>query len=611
MNPNPVNDPKVEAGVQKFIQARAAALKPQPVGNDYLPSGLQKIVLPAAQDRWTSQRVKDYEPERIENILRSALINGDVSAQWELFDLIEDTSARVNKNLNQRKRAVMSYIRTFDSWYEEDETPTPEADLRKKVVSSALWRMRPKADELQSGFDDTIYDMLDAIGKGITLLEVDWEVRQSGKLGLITAPQCTRYILPRYYGFPPKGDWIGLNVSEINQAKTATANSISASTTVTLTPEDGTYARLPQNKFLVCVYKGKSGHPIGGALLRRLAFWWAASNFTQSWFLNFAQIFGLPIRWANYDPSQPGLLAKICEMLENMGSAAWAAFPAGTSLELKEPVKAGTDNPQVSLLDRADKQYDLLILGQSGTTEISGPGKSGGSNAANKVLEGVEERIVKADADYICRIFNEQLIPMIVRLNYGDDQMCPELCLAPETFEDVGALVTNAKTAKDAGLLTPTKEDEAHIREKLALPAMSKGLEADWDKNGGLRPTPPPPKPGALDELPADARHVHAKALPANERLLNNTLEQLTGVDHRWLGAVKPVFRDLIAKAKDETISDQDLIVAMTKAADEMPELFDKLDADALAELIYANGSAALLNGAVAGHMRRRKAVAK
>ena len=33
---------------------------------------------------------------------------------------------------------------------------------------------------------------------------------------------------------------------------------------------------------------------------------WAASNFAQQWFLNFAQIFGLPIRWANDDPAVPG-----------------------------------------------------------------------------------------------------------------------------------------------------------------------------------------------------------------------------------------------------------------------------------------------------------------
>lgn len=564
------------------VRAAAAAATSVITGKKPVETAtLEQIVVPSARDRWGGQVAKSYTPAKVEQVLRSAF-GGNLEAQWELFDLMEDTSPRINKNLNQRKRAVMSYVRTFNAWTEEDTSTTPEADQRKKVVASALWRMRPRADENENGFDDTIYDVLDAVGKGITLLEVDWETRDAGKLGIITGPRATRYIHPRYYGYPPQADWLGLNITAIKASRASTPDLTQPSVMLDLPLLDGTYARIPANKFLVCIYRGKSGHPIGTALLRRLAFWWAASNFTQSWFLNFAQIFGLPIRWANYDPNTPGLLEKVCAMLENMGSAAWGAFPAGTTLELKEPPKASNQNPQVVLLDMADKQYDLAILGQSGTTEVAGPGKSGGSNAANQVLEGVEDEIVRSDAKYICKIFNEQLIPMIVRLNFTDDQMLPELCLEPEVIEDIAGLVTNYKTATDAGVITPNKDDEAHFRKKLSLPAMSLAVEANWQSTADVRSKPPAPPfgspaPGVEAELPANAKaSVHVSHYPAPSDVI--AARKATALADAYRGALAPV-REIILNAATATEAEQ----AMAKFfSDWKPERVQAVTEEAL-----------------------------
>ncbi|HEX3890701.1 MAG TPA: DUF935 family protein [Verrucomicrobiae bacterium] len=603
-NPYPPGTPLSKAGGLPPIREKTTS----PVAATNVT--MQQVVIPTATDRWGGQIAKQYTPERVESVLRGAM-SGDLTDVWRLFDLMEDTSPRISKNLNQRKRAVMNYVRTFNSFSEEDEPAKPEADLRKKVAASALWRMRPQADKNENGFDDTIYDVLDAVGKGVALLEVDWETRDAGKLGIITAPRATRYIHPQYYGYPPRADWIGLNIPNITSARSMSVDAPKLDLNLPLV--DGVYARLPENKFLVCTYKSKSGHPTGTALLRRLAFWWAASNFTQSWFLNFAQIFGLPIRWANYDPNTPGLLEKVCAMLENMGSAAWGAFPAGTSLELKEPPKSSSENPQVVLLNMADKQYDLAILGQSGTTEISGPGKTGGSNAANQVLQGVEETIVRADAKFICKIFNEQLIPMIIRLNYGDEQMMPELDLQAEVIEDITGLVTNYGLARTAGAITPNPDDEEFLRKKLSLPAMSSDVAASWKKSDNVRlqisSVPGQPPPGQNDDAEQEAiAHAHASNV-ANEKIVNSALEDFTGVSEKWLGSVKPFFQELIAKAKDEKLSDADFVTALAKAKKEIPELFGKLKSETLAEVFENAMASAAVNGAARGFMDRRKAV--
>ncbi len=602
------------------LEARAAAAEVPPTKT---PGGatapLYTVIRPDARGNWMGATARSYDPARVESVLRSAM-NGSLVDQWQLFDLMEDTAPRIKKNLNRLKRAVKTWQRNFKPWAEDGDEPSESAIRRAKVASASCWRMRPQADENQNGFDDTIYDVLDAWAKGIAVLEVNWEVRDAGKLGSIVAPKSTHYIHPRYYGFPSNADWLGLNVSEINSARTSTGTSGAPGLdlTLTLTAVDGNYARFPANKFLICKCKTKSGHPAGYALLRALAFWWAAANFTQEWFLNLAQIFGLPIRWANYDPNVPGLVDNVLDMLENMGSAAYAAFPAGTTLELKEGPKAGTDNPQVALLDRFERACDFLILGQSGTTEIAGPGKSGGSNAANQVLQDVEGEIIESACEFVESVFNEQLLPMINRLNFGDEQECPELWIEQEQAEDVAGLVTNYKTAREADAITPNVEDEKHFRTRLGLPAMSKHVEADWVASGGVRKKSAAPAPSPFGDLtqdsglpPQDIAQAHAKAQnDATAKLVDNVLEDLTGVQAKWLGGLKPTFHRLIALAQSDRVSDSEFVSALAKAQKEMPELFAKMDADALAEAFNNSMSTAVVNGAMAGALQRRSATA-
>ena len=580
---------------------------------------MDQIVQTNARDRWFGPLARTYTPERVEHILRGAL-TGILRDQYELFNLMEATSPRINKNLNQRKRAVVSYIRSFKDWSEEDQPATDEAKQRTKVVSAAIRTMQPQEDQNENGLDETIYDILDSTGKGIAVLEIDWETRKAGSLGVITAPRCTRWLHPRFYGYPITADWLGLNVNEIESAASVNTTTGPVPPRLKLNPVNGIYARFPKDKFLICIRKSKSGSPIEAGLLRQLAFWWAASNFTQSWFLNFAQIFGLPIRWATYDPNMPGLMEKVCAMLENMGSAAWGAFPAGTQLELKEPPKASNQNPQVVLLDMADKQYDLLILGQSGTTEISGPGKSGGSHAANKVLEGVEEMLVRSDADFVCHVLNRQLIPAIVGFNFGDKEMLPQLEMNAVIVEDLKGLVENYAAATNAGALTPNPDDEAHLRKKLSLPNMSEAVLANWKANGDVKKTTtasggaPPPNDGTDLTLAGQALAARAKGdghAHTDDAIVNHALEHLTGVQAKWLSGVKPFFDELLAKAKDESVTDGDFIQALAKAQKQIPELFGKMDHHALATAINDAMSAAAINGVARAAMDHHRKTGK
>jgi phage gp29-like protein len=566
--------------------ALAAARKTSP-----LPLALSRIVKPEAQMRWLLPQLATITPAYIETVLRGAIAGSHVH-QWELFDLMEDTWPRLAKNLNELKRAVLKLNWKLEAWAEEDEPPTPSAEERAKLVSNACWQMRPASDMDENAFEGTLYDLLDAWAKGLTVLEVEWEQRAAGKLGEILAPRASFWVHPQNYAWGANGR-LGLVLPEPGSGTSFLGQRF----TTQVEP-------FPEDKFLVSLCKARSGNPLAGALLRPLAWWWCAANFSASWFLNFAQIFGVPIRWANYDPNTPGLLDTVCDMLENMGSAAWAAFPPGTTLEIKEPAKAGTDNPQIALLDRADKNCDLLILGQTLTTDV---GQSG-SLALGDVHQNVRADFIQAAADFVAGVINQQLVPAILRLNYGDEAEAPYFLPQPQKIEDTKANAERDNILLQQGVELPKK----WFYERHGIPLPQEGEETITGRPQvvpGVPGDPSMPGPNREDaERAGEDRDARAslRAKNATDKVVDAALEDLTGVEARWLGAVKPIFGELVMLAQSETVTDAQFIRALERAQKELPDLFARMDHRALENALYDAMSAGLVNGATKGFMDRR-----
>lgn len=441
-----------------FGKGRVAAGAVEAKESSGAQEALQRIVQPRARDRWMSAMARSYTPEMIHSVLRSAL-SGNLVAQWELFDLMEDTWPRLQKNLNDLKDAVCAETWAVQPYALTGEKPSREAVKRAKLLEQVLWRMTPRAQADENGFNATLKDIADAWGKGIAVLEVHWEQRAVAGAGAVIAPRCTTWVHPRYYGYAQNAPELMLNVREL---------SIGSGAPEGLKDAGEGFAEFPQDKFLIAVAKQKSGHPAGSALLRPLAWWWCASNFSAEWLLNFAQLFGLPLRWASYDPNQPGLLNKICDMLENMGSSAWAAFPAGTKIELHEPSRNGTDNPQAALLDRADKQCDLLILGQTLTSEAG----DAGSRALGEVHQRVRADRKAALAAWTSEVL-QQLSAAFCRLNFGDDLECPWLQPVVKEVRDAKAMAERDRILLDAGVELP----KAWFYERHEIPMPNVGEE--------------------------------------------------------------------------------------------------------------------------------------
>lgn len=586
---------------------------------------MQPFLLSSARDRWMSQDLRSYTPDRVMAILRGAF-SGDLTAQWELFDLMESTEPRIQKNLAELKQVLEDHDWPLQAYAEEGQEPSKEAIRRKRIVSEVVWRMDADPTLDESDFSDLCRDLADAWGKGVALQELDWtDLPFEG--GTILGLKAARWVHPRYYGYPnrvDKADRLMLNVAELTRTNPQLGATLADYAQRGLIESDGQWATVPRDKFLVGVAKQKTGHPIGGALLRPLAWWWAVANFSSEWLVNLAQIFGVPIRWATYAVgAPPDQIRKIEDMLENMGSASWAAFPAGTALELKDAVKAGTDNPQVALLGIIHKIYDLLILGQSTTGDAAGE-KGGGMNSDNTskkaILSGRKLALLKWSA----KTLNAQLIPAICRMNFGDLLEMPYFVVGEEEEEDAKMVADTYKVVLDSGVAIPKK----HYYDSVGIPMPEPGEDV-IEGRGQQMPDPGSLMPDAGGRAAGQRTQggpikgqamfgregrerffsypgVIVQAQSAQDRLAAHVAESVTGVSAEWLGGALPYFRQLVGIAENPDVSDAEFVAFVDRARRGLPQdVAPYLRPQAVAEALEDAMGASLVNGAVAGYLGR------
>ena len=499
---------------------------------------LETILLPHARTRWMTPAAAGMTPSAIESILKESMTGKSPRREQELYTLMEGTWPRMLKNVEEVKNAVLGLDWNLMDAADEDRVPGA-----KELIERTRNGMKGDPCRDGQGWRSTLRSLLDARARGISVAEIQWEYRGGRKFRKAWLPKQTFDIPAWHYGWRtgPVGN------------STATEDYDGS---LVLYPDSGSQEgiELPPNKFLVAISKAGKGHPSGTALLRCLAWFWCASNFSQEWLLNFAQIFGQPFRWATYDPSQEGVKDALAAMMEKMGSAAYGVGPEGTKVDWHESSKSGSDNPQAHMMNIADEACDLLILGQTLTSTVG----DSGSRALGDVHQSVRGDIIDSAADWLAEILNEQFIPAIIAVNYGDldeDESLPYFQPARKEKKDIKVIAETFKIITDAGfpilkeevyealdLSQPEEGDDVFgniaassgvsgaILTALAAAGLrvtdvgirqlteSVGIEIERDPNGGATGAPPTDTPPALRQvlakLPLDAREYLIARLP-------------------------------------------------------------------------------------------------
>lgn len=412
---------------------------------------LARVVVPESRDRWMSPGLEWITPKYIEAVLTGTLMGESPEAEHALYDLMLRTWPRLGTNVMQFKNAL--------SGLDWNVQYTGDKDWLKQLVVRMRDGMKGDYRDGGSGWRGTLLGLADGWFTGVSVREIDWERR--GGVGLVNAilPRQTRRVAPRWYGWEVESGRFGMRLPSAG--------------------ENAPLGEIEKNKFLVAMNNTSFGHASGGALLRSLAWWWCAANLGAEWLLNYAQLFGVPIRVANYDPADTDVVDILEDMLKNMGSSAYAVIPAGASLDIKEAAKGGTDNPQSYVLELADKMCDLLILGQTLTSEV---GKAG-SKAAADVHYQVRADIISEAGAWLAEIINEQLIPSVVELNVGDmgeDAALPWFSVGTKVNIHQQTWVELLSSLLEAGV--PVQKEFLH--EKTGTPMPSEGEEVYTKQDG-------------------------------------------------------------------------------------------------------------------------------
>lgn len=135
-------NPDVDTGTKRPVTARVAVGDVNDKFSDYPSNGLT--------------------PRRLARIFREA-DEGNVRAQMELFEEMEEKDTHLFSQMQTRKLAV-----TGLDW---EVQPFSEDEIDKEIADFI--------DEQLKGienFDEVLIDMLDAIGKGISIMELAWTV---------------------------------------------------------------------------------------------------------------------------------------------------------------------------------------------------------------------------------------------------------------------------------------------------------------------------------------------------------------------------------------------------------------------------------------------------
>jgi len=463
--------PKRESHAVTVIEAADAS--PSPRYTD-------AIVSTKAQDRLLELIEREQLPSDVRHTLAGALA-GDLRRQQLLFQAMVDTWPRLQKALAEVKRAVRKAPWLVQAWRERGQKPKPAAEKLAREIEGPIWSMKPDVARGEKGFEGMVEELAMAYFFGHHVLEVRWLRDARGY-----RPRSAKVVPPRFYGYPYLGNEEDRLMFDQNGGTGAEQ-----------------FVDFPEHRFLIAINGGHPGHAAVAAPLRALAVYWLAAVYGLKWLTQFAQVCGVPFRWAEYATGDEISKKAVCDMLANIGSAGWGAFPAGTKINFVDAGKGANTVAQKVLIDLADEQCDIFILGQTLTSSAGDKG----SQALGTVHEGVRQDVIEGVCDFVGEILTHQLVPSIYALNYGEtrDDLPGLWAVWPEQ-KDLKAEAERFSTLKSLGI--PIRKEEGY--EALGLQIPADGDELLFE----LQATPPdekpetgqPPKPDKeTDKKPVEA----------------------------------------------------------------------------------------------------------
>lgn len=356
-------------------------------------------------------------PVRLANILRAADY-GDPLRYFELAETIEERDLHYVGVLGKRKRQVAQLDITVEA---ADESA--EAKKHAAYIEGILKRETIQAE---------LFDILDAIGKGISFTEIIWDTSEGDWNVAHLAWRDPRWFrFDRRDGSTPliiggyDADGVGRVIGPLGEAA------------------------FPPFKFITTVIRAKSGLPVRSGVAR-IALWaWMFKAFTQRDWAIFTQTFGQPVRVGKYPAgSSQGDKDTLFNAVANIAGDCAAIIPEMMSIDFIESknVGAGSDL-YIKRANWLDQQISKAVLGQTATTDAIA-----GGHAVGKEHREVEEDIERADAKALDAVLNRDLVRPAVQLQFGPQLKYPKVKIGRAEEANVELIVSSVDKLVPMGL---------------------------------------------------------------------------------------------------------------------------------------------------------------
>ena len=319
-------------------------------------------------------------PLRLARVMRQADLG--ISLEYMLLaEMMEERDLHYSAVLGTRKRQVSQLPVTVEP-IRDDADHNRQADFLRDWLKSGV---------LQSA----LFNMLDAVGKGYSVLEIDWDVGP-------------KQIVPK------KLTWRPQRYFEVSQDD---------GETVRLRGDEGLMVDLAPCKFIVHRHPNKSGLVLRSGLARIAAWSWMLKEFAGRDWSTFVQNYGQPIRVGRYGPD---ISAEDRDVLwtaiSNIAGDCAALIPKDCEIEFVEQ-KNTTEGARLyrEKCDWHDQQISKAVLGQTTTTDAIS-----GGHAVAKEHRLVQEDIERHDASLSGATLTQQLFAVMVGLNFPGAEDSPQ-----------------------------------------------------------------------------------------------------------------------------------------------------------------------------------------
>ncbi|KHA57138.1 Mu-like prophage FluMu protein gp29 [Aeromonas hydrophila] len=373
---------------------------------------------------------KGLTPPKLSSILEQAEV-GDIEAQCELFQDMEEKDAHLLAEMGKRRRAL-----TTVPWSVE-----PARNPTAAEKAEAAWLNEVLGD--MADFEDVLFDIMDAVGKGFSAQEIEWQ-----RLGSEWIPKAFHYRESSWFKFD-------------------------TDTRTELRLRDGSVdgAELQPFGWLVHTHKAKSGYVARGGIYRVLAWPFLFKNYSVRDLAEFLEIYGIPLRLGTFHKGATEDEKRILmRAVMNIGHSAAGVVPEGMQIDFKEAAK-GTHQPFDWMVNWCEKSMSKAILG--GTLTSQADGKTS-TNALGNVHNEVRHDLLRSDAKQVSGALRQYLLYPLLMLNKGGDRDPRRLPRFTFDVVDPADFATYSKALPhlvSAGMRVP----EQWVHDKLRIPVPAKG----------------------------------------------------------------------------------------------------------------------------------------